>query len=238
MDTLLVVLAVHLQVLGYFALRSYDRDCYTRNKMPPHSSISASRDYPFTSTAGQELFSSAESDQDNSRCCSSTSSESSSSHRELSHAPDRGLAQAPGKYFTQSSSSRLRIVHPYTRLLAKKDDTKRRRIWNHALEKFIFSPFELSTLGAPHRRTMYLASLEAHIDKLHAQLLEFDCCPVSAAELEPFRGLNSKTAKSMVSSLQHEVSVAKLKLLELERANRELECLLRSTKDGELPCKL
>jgi len=62
------------------------------------------------------------------------------------------------------------------------------------------------------------------------------CCPVSVAELEPFRGLNSKTAKasslvplpihlstdqhaqSMVSSLQHEVSVARLKLLELERA--------------------
>jgi len=63
-----------------------------------------------------------------------------------------------------------------------------------------------------------------------------NCCPVSVAELEPFRGLNSKTAKvssyaslpihlstdqnaqSMVSSLQHEVSVARLKLLELERA--------------------
>lgn len=35
-------------------------------------------------------------------------------------------------------------------------------------------PFNIdrSTLGAPHRRTIYLASLEAHIDKLHAQLLE------------------------------------------------------------------
>lgn len=110
-----------------------------------------------------------------------------------------------------------------------------------------------SILGAPHRRTIYLASLEAHIDRIHAQLSEcgafcsvpdcltylftsVGCCPVSVAELEPFRGLNSKTAKvaftvhlfvsesdltlikSMVSGLQHEVSVAKLKLLELERA--------------------
>ncbi|KAF7784375.1 hypothetical protein Agabi119p4_540 [Agaricus bisporus var. burnettii] len=137
------------------------------------------------------------------------------------------------KYFAHaSSSSKLRISHPYARLYAKKDETKRRRIWNHALEKLIFSPYELSILGAPHRRTIYLASLEAHIDRIHAQLSDVGCCPVSVAELEPFRGLNSKTAKSMVSGLQHEVSVAKLKLLELERANAELECLLHGWENG------
>ncbi|KAF9453747.1 hypothetical protein P691DRAFT_644437, partial [Macrolepiota fuliginosa MF-IS2] len=118
----------------------------------------------------------------------------------------------------QTSSSKLCIAHPYARLFAKKDDTKRRRIWNHALEKTIFNPYELSTLGAPHRRAIYLASLEAHIDRLLAQLFSIGCCPVSVAELERFRGLNSKTAKSMVSNLQHEVSVSRLKLLELERA--------------------
>lgn len=64
-------------------------------------------------------------------------------------------------------------------------------------------------------------------------LTSIGCCPVSAAELERFRGLNSKTAKSMVSNLQHEVSVSRLKLLELERANAELECLLRTS--GNIP---
>jgi hypothetical protein len=34
------------------------------------------------------------------------------------------------------------IAHPYSRLVAKKED-KRRRIWNHALEKSLFNPFEL-----------------------------------------------------------------------------------------------
>ncbi|EGN99388.1 hypothetical protein SERLA73DRAFT_18705, partial [Serpula lacrymans var. lacrymans S7.3] len=61
--------------------------------------------------------------------------------------------------------------HPYARLYARKDVTKRRKIWNHVLEKSLFSPHELSTLGAPHRRTIYIASLEAHIDRLHSQLL-------------------------------------------------------------------
>lgn len=188
--------------------------------------MSPSPDYPFL-------------EQDHHYYSPSSSDSASSQCAELPLLPEQGSLQEPRSYFTQSSSRRLRIAHPYARLLAKKDDTKRRRIWNHALEKFIFNPYELSTLGAPHRRTIYLASLEAHIDKLHAQLLEMGCCPVSVAELEPFRGLNSKTAKSMVSSLQHEVSVARLKLLELERANAELECLLQKSETAaEHLCRL
>ena len=36
------------------------------------------------------------------------------------------------------------IAHPYARLFAaKKDGTKRRKIWNHALEKSVFSPQEM-----------------------------------------------------------------------------------------------
>ncbi|EEB88532.1 hypothetical protein MPER_13581, partial [Moniliophthora perniciosa FA553] len=62
-------------------------------------------------------------------------------------------------------------MHPYARLQGKSKEGKRRKIWNHALEKYMFTPYELSTLGAPHRRTIYMASLEAHIDNLHAQLL-------------------------------------------------------------------
>ena len=30
-----------------------------------------------------------------------------------------------------------------------------------------------STVGAPRRRAIYTSSLEAHIDRLHAQLLEY-----------------------------------------------------------------
>jgi hypothetical protein len=115
--------------------------------------------------------------------------------------------------------SRLNIAHPYARLYAKKDGAKRRKIWNHALEKSLFTPNELSVLppfvlstpftyiisrslmGAPHRRTIYMASLEAHVDRLHAQMIELGYFPIDFNQLEPFKGLNSKTAK--VSSCQN-----------------------------------
>ncbi|KAJ4000998.1 hypothetical protein F5050DRAFT_191260 [Lentinula boryana] len=122
-----------------------------------------------------------------------------------------------------TSSSRSSFTHPYARLYAKKEEGKRRKIWNHALEKSLFNPFELSSLGAPHRRTIYMASLEAHVDQLHAQLLSLGYWPVSFESLEPFKGLNSKTAKSMVAGLQYDSSQTKLRLLELQRANEGLE---------------
>lgn len=50
-------------------------------------------------------------------------------------------------------------------------------------------------MGAPHRRTIYIASLEAHIDRLHNQLLSIGLYPIPFERLEPYRGLNSKTAK-------------------------------------------
>ncbi|KDR85065.1 hypothetical protein GALMADRAFT_24833, partial [Galerina marginata CBS 339.88] len=121
---------------------------------------------------------------------------------------------------------KIQIAHPYARLFAKKDEVKRRKIWNHALEKFIFSPYELSTVGAPQRRAVYITSLEAYIDRLHAQLFDLGFWPVDLADLEPFMGLNSKTAKSMVAGLQHDASISRLKLLELERANEDLQKIL------------
>ena len=39
--------------------------------------------------------------------------------------------------------AQVQISHPYARLFAKKDEVKRRKIWNHALEKNLFNPFEL-----------------------------------------------------------------------------------------------
>jgi hypothetical protein len=92
-------------------------------------------------------------------------------------------------------------------------------------------------MGAPHRRTIYIASLEAHVDRLHAQMIGMGYFPIDFNKLEPFKGLNTKTAKvsrrtrlltrqtiytcslqSMVAGLQHDTSHTKLKLLELERS--------------------
>ncbi|KAL0580393.1 hypothetical protein V5O48_001638 [Marasmius crinis-equi] len=146
--------------------------------------------------------------------------------REVALSPAIDNAFEPRRASKQQAtpgSKRTSIVHPYARLFGKKEDGKRRKIWNHVLEKHIFSPYELSTLGAPHRRTIYLASLEAHIDKLHEQLLSFGSWPVAFDDLEPFKGLNSKTAKSMVAGRQYEASLARLKILELQRANENLE---------------
>ena len=57
-------------------------------------------------------------------------------------------------------------------------------------------------MGAPHRRTIYIASLEAHIDRLHNQLLAMGLYPIPFERLEPYRGLNSKTAKVPSFSLR------------------------------------
>lgn len=92
-------------------------------------------------------------------------------------------------------------------------------------------------MGAPQRRTIYTASLETHIDQLHRQLEEYNLIQVQPEQLEPYRGLNSKTAKvrfslpsiwlvfyanslpqSMVAGLQKDMSDMKLKALELERS--------------------
>ncbi|KZP31292.1 hypothetical protein FIBSPDRAFT_1037742 [Athelia psychrophila] len=128
---------------------------------------------------------------------------------------------------TPKASERPSIVHPYARLYAKQEPKKRpRKIWNHKLEKRVFTEHELVTMGAPHRRTIYTASLEAHIDRLHAQLLAIGLYPIPFSDLEPYRGLNIKTAKSMVAGLQNDSSHTKLKLLELERSSNALRGVL------------
>ncbi|KAG2154913.1 hypothetical protein DEU56DRAFT_725474, partial [Suillus clintonianus] len=134
------------------------------------------------------------------------------------HSSDTSSVEHPSRDNSHRAASRFTIAHPYARLYAKKDGSKRRKIWNHVLEKQLFSPQELSTMGAPHRRTIYIASLEAHIDRLHNQLLGIGLYPIPFERLEPYRGLNSKTAKSMVAGLQHDATHTKLKLLELERS--------------------
>lgn len=96
-----------------------------------------------------------------------------------------------------SPASSRALAHPYARIYAKRDSppTKRRKMWNHALEKSLFTADELANLRAPLRRTVYIASLEAHIDGLHNQLLELQLYPVPFEALDAYHGLNSKTAK-------------------------------------------
>lgn len=99
---------------------------------------------------------------------------------------------------TAQASSRAPLAHPYARIYARKaadPSAKRRKMWNHALEKSLFTPEEIATLGAPNRRAIYIASLEKHVDELHAQLIELGLYPVPFEALEPYTGLNSKTAK-------------------------------------------
>ncbi|TFK87909.1 hypothetical protein K466DRAFT_490026, partial [Polyporus arcularius HHB13444] len=111
--------------------------------------------------------------------------------------------------------------HPYSRLRLKREHPERRRkMWNLRLEKSIFTAKEISASSSPHRRKVYVESLEAHIDRLHEQLLGYALAPVPPQSLEPYRGLNGKTAKSMVCGLQYDTEEINLKLLELERAVR------------------
>ena len=96
------------------------------------------------------------------------------------------------------TTSPTRLAHPYARIDAKKaaaPSGKRRKMWNHALEKNLFTPEEISSLRAPNRRAVYTASLEYHIDQLHEQLHKAGLYPVPLETLDQYRGLNSKTAK-------------------------------------------
>lgn len=59
------------------------------------------------------------------------------------HSADTSYVEHPSRDNSHRSASRIIIAHPYARLYAKKDASKRRKIWNHVLEKQIFSPQEL-----------------------------------------------------------------------------------------------
>jgi hypothetical protein len=51
-------------------------------------------------------------------------------------------------------------------------------------------------MGAPQRRTVYIASLEAHVDQLHSRMYDIGVFPIDITSLDRFKGLNSKTAKA------------------------------------------
>lgn len=60
---------------------------------------------------------------------------SSAHHQVMGH-------HARPRSHSRESAPRVDIAHPYARLYAKKEE-KRRKIWNHALEKSLFTPYEL-----------------------------------------------------------------------------------------------
>jgi len=217
-------------------------DLYMPSPLDSHFQTSSAFLVPFHSSSSQSLESDASSVQDD----------------HLEATPEADYRFPPPSYQAGPSSARPRvrssaappdspggspsigrshadIAHPYARLYTRREGTKRRKMWNHALEKAIFTPQEISTMGAPHRRKIYTASLEAHVDRLHAQLLSYALFPVPFEKLERFRGLNSRTAKSMVAGLHRDMCDLKMKRLELDRASHALRNLLLSPPSAQPP---
>ena len=92
-------------------------------------------------------------------------------------------------------------------------------------------------MKAQDRRKVYVSSLEAHVDALHAQLLERKLYPISFERLEKIHGVRSKTVvvsyspsskpeqgsdigfalQSMIGGIGHDVQKIKIRLEELQR---------------------
>lgn len=62
----------------------------------------------------------------------------------MAHFYDSPSPSDSSDYTTPRPASRFTVAHPYARLYAKKEEVKRRKIWNHTLEKALFTPYELS----------------------------------------------------------------------------------------------
>ncbi|KAJ6575189.1 hypothetical protein B0H19DRAFT_1254782 [Mycena capillaripes] len=143
-------------------------------------------------------------------------------------------SESPGP--DRESSPGTERYHPYhnakARPKGKSPPKSNRRMWNHALERPLFNILELTTLGLTQRRPIYIASLEAHIDRLHTQLLSLgtEYFPIDLVELEHLKGLNSKICKAMIASLHNDIMHARERLLELQRSNETLAATLGANK--------
>ncbi|KAK0226195.1 hypothetical protein IW262DRAFT_1360331 [Armillaria fumosa] len=132
------------------------------------------------------------------------------------NAYDAGLFS----YSPDSTISEELCSHDATRRYPVIEARKRRKAWNHVLEKAIFTSDEISNESAPQRRKVYVSSLEAHVDALHDQLLQLGLWPVPVKELEQLKGLNSKTAKTMVAKLHYNVGLTQIKISQYEKMNQ------------------
>ncbi|KAJ7110146.1 hypothetical protein C8R44DRAFT_884140 [Mycena epipterygia] len=163
---------------------------------------------------------------------SDSGSFSGDSEPQFTPPPDPVVALSPEltRLDRTCPSSTERHHHPYDHAKENKDSKEKppRKAWNHALEKPLFNFLELTTLGAPQRRPIYIASLEAHIDRLHTQLLSLgpDLYPVDLKELDALKGLNAKICKGLLAGFHYDISLAQGRLLELQRSNEKLETAL------------
>ncbi|KAI0715221.1 hypothetical protein C8Q76DRAFT_587585, partial [Earliella scabrosa] len=83
--------------------------------------------------------------------------------------------------------------------------SERRHInWNLLFEKLIFTPEEIQSMSGPAKRAIYKATLEAYADNLLIQARKQGLALASEEELDVFRGLNGKTARAMISAMQHD----------------------------------
>ncbi|PPQ97602.1 hypothetical protein CVT26_002401 [Gymnopilus dilepis] len=113
---------------------------------------------------------------------------------------------------------------------------RKRRNWTHKWEKLLFSEEEIrdahglilnrSSLPAPQRRPIYICSLEAHIDHLHAQLEQLGIWPAPPEDVLQCSGMNSKSAKSAIGTLSFDISSLDKSIQDIEIKNKNLEKVL------------
>ncbi|KAH7869975.1 hypothetical protein F5879DRAFT_988106 [Lentinula edodes] len=102
------------------------------------------------------------------------------------------------------------------------------KMWTKSLTESLFNPVELATSNEKHREAIYATSVEAHVEKLHAQCLRLNNWPVSRDGLALLKGQHRTITMEKIVKLQYEISHAKARLAELQSATAVFERQLRS----------
>ncbi|KAJ4495670.1 hypothetical protein C8J55DRAFT_553438 [Lentinula edodes] len=102
------------------------------------------------------------------------------------------------------------------------------KIWTKSLTESLFNPVELATSNEKHREAIYATSVEAHVEKLHAQCLRLNNWPASPDALALLKGQHRTITMEKIVKLQFEISHAKARLAELQSATAVFERQLRS----------
>ncbi|KAJ3884770.1 hypothetical protein GG344DRAFT_83525 [Lentinula edodes] len=101
------------------------------------------------------------------------------------------------------------------------------KIWIKTLTESLLNPVELATLDEKRREAIYATSLEAHIEKLHAQCLRLNNWPASPNALALLKGQHRMITMKGIVRLQSKISHAKARLAELQSATAVFERQLR-----------
>ncbi|KAJ3911447.1 hypothetical protein F5877DRAFT_85950 [Lentinula edodes] len=101
------------------------------------------------------------------------------------------------------------------------------KIWIKTLTESLFNPVELATSDEKRREAIYPTSLEAHIEKLHAQCLRLNNWPASPNALALLKGqhriITMNPIQEKIVRLQSKISHAKARLAELQSATAVFE---------------